>query len=289
MAKIEGNDFKLRYRGELNEIDADTLLKSLAGITHTIAELSNELGGGRVEIKIKALDRGSFLVHLAIIPESIKNLFSSLDIDNIQKLLSSLVNLLHLKKFLKGEKPDKVSERANEVEVTNNTGTIIVDKRVFHVYVNNRKLNDDLESTFKALKDDPAITGFEVTDPSDKPLFDSTRGDFEAIASRNKIIEENLKLETEKATVSIFKIVFEPEYKWEVVYEGNRIQVRITDQSFFKRINSGEKFAKGDSLEVELQIEKEFDSSANAYINRNYEIKKVLRHIPRGEQQRLTL
>ncbi len=56
---------------------------------------------------------------------------------------------------------------------------------------------------------------------------------------------------------------------------------------FYEAINKGEKFAKGDQLEAELEIRQILDETVNAYINKSYKISRILRHIPRPEQTSL--
>jgi len=63
----------------------------------------------------------------------------------------------------------------------------------------------------------------------------------------------------------------------------NKITAKISED-FFAKIDSGEKFAKGDSLEAEFEIRQEFDLAANTYINKGYKITKIINHIPRVEQ-----
>jgi len=83
---------------------------------------------------------------------------------------------------------------------------------------------------------------------------------------------------------------FNRNQKWEFYFEGNKISAKITDDTeFLKRIDSGEQFAKGDSLEVEIEIRQEFDKSVNTFVNKSYKINRVIRHIPRPPQSRLEL
>jgi len=43
-------------------------------------------------------------------------------------------------------------------------------------------------------------------------------------------------------------------------YAGNRISASIGDVAFFKLIDGGERFAKGESLVVDLEIHQLFDA-----------------------------
>lgn len=285
-------EFKLKFDGKPNEVDAYTLVKSLTGITSMIEEINEEVGGGvRLKISVKALDKGSFLVHLGLGPETtqvIQTLLASFDFDTVYKIVGTLVGFFTLRKLLKGEKPRNIEDKGSEYQITTNHGNIFVmDKRTYNIYTTNSRVNDALGSTFEALSNDPSVTGFEVLDEKDKKLFDVQRNDFEGMSVQSELIEENKKITSVSAVLTIFKVIFEDKYKWEFYYKGNKISAKIIDPEFFKRIDSGEGFSKGDCLEVELQIEQLFDAAANTFVNKYYQVNRVLKHIPRGSQTKL--
>ncbi len=79
--------------------------------------------------------------------------------------------------------------------------------------------------------------------------------------------------------------MFQDNYKWVFYWQGNKISASIKDERFNNEVNSGmESFAKGDALRVELHVHQVFDESVDTYINKSYEIAKVLEHIPRPKQ-----
>jgi len=53
---------------------------------------------------------------------------------------------------------------------------------------------------------------------------------------------------------------------------------------FFKRIDKGEKFSKGDTIIAELHITQVYDKSIQTYVNKEYVIAEIKQHIPRGSQ-----
>jgi hypothetical protein len=53
------------------------------------------------------------------------------------------------------------------------------------------------------------------------------------------------------------------------------------------KIDKGEAFAKGNTLEPDIGIRQELDESVNAYINKGYIIIRVIRHVPRSGQSKL--
>ena len=87
--------------------------------------------------------------------------------------------------------------------------------------------------------------------------------------------------------LNIVRLSFDKSQKWEFYYDGNKITAKINDVDFLLKIDSGETFAKGDSLEVELEILQEFDQTVNTYVNKSYKINRIIRHIPRPPQGKL--
>ena len=99
------------------------------------------------------------------------------------------------------------------------------------------------------------------------------------------IIDEKSMIET--VILHILRLSFEENIKWEFIYKGHKIPAKVKDDEFYKLINQGEQFAKGDALEVELQINQRFDESVNTFINVSYVVNRIIHHIKRNEQQGL--
>lgn len=68
---------------------------------------------------------------------------------------------------------------------------------------------------------------------------------------------------------------------------GNKISAKIPDSNFYELIDKEEAFAKGDTLEVDLQIIQKFDESVNTFINKSCQLNKIIRHLSRNEQQKI--
>jgi hypothetical protein len=75
--------------------------------------------------------------------------------------------------------------------------------------------------------------------------------------------------------------------KWDFYYRGNKISARINDPNFYELIDKGEAFAKGEILEVELQINQIFEESVNTFINKSYQINRIINHYKRDEQKKI--
>ena len=78
----------------------------------------------------------------------------------------------------------------------------------------------------------------------------------------------------------VVKPSFNRKLKWNVLYQGIPISVNVKDERFLDRVQSGEKFARGDVLVVALRIEQVLDKQLRTYVNKKYEIVEVKQHIP---------
>jgi hypothetical protein len=294
------NEYKLKFDGEANQLDAATLGYSLLNFVEIVEQTNLELETGKqIEIKVKAHEQGSFLVHFALQTGDIDNLWKLLAPDNLKlagaiipALIAAVTGLFKLRKHLKGEPPKEVQPINNEISLQNSNGNkIVVDKKVYNLYFNNEKVKQALSETFKALNDDPSVTGFEITDEQERPLFQASREEFVAMAiTPSEPPELNRTLPIPNAILSIIKPCFERGLKWEVVYQGNKIFVAVKDEAFLTRVDNGEEsFAKGDVLEAEMRIEQVFDAALNTFINKSHEIIRIKHHRPRARQMSIDL
>jgi len=285
-------DFKIRFDGEQNQIDANTLINSLIHTTSIIQELNRNLESGKkIDVKIKALEKGSFLVHIDLIETSLQSLKTLLTKENIEigaAIVAGLVGLIEIKKFLKGKKAKSKTEDAGKVIIENVDGNVLqVENFTFNIYENNTIIRDALSQNFETLENDPSISSFEITDNEEIPLVKVDKDEFHDLAIKSEQISDDERIITEAATLNIVRLSFDEKLKWEFYFKGNKISARIDDQNFYKLIEKGESFAKGDTLEVEFEIRQKFDSSVNTFINKSYAVKRILRHIKRDEQSKI--
>jgi len=106
MNSFNDNNFKLRFDGEQHQLDANVLISSLIHTTAIIQETNKFLDSGKkIEIKVKALEKGSFLIHIELIEttfDSLKTIFTRENIETGGIIISAFVGFIEIKKFLKG-------------------------------------------------------------------------------------------------------------------------------------------------------------------------------------------
>jgi hypothetical protein len=283
-----GKEFKVKYDGQLHEIDANTFINSLIHLNTIIQEINQETTPNKkVEVKIKALEKGSFLVHIELVQsflDSLPNLFSSDTLSYTGEVVSILVGLLELKNFLKAEKPTSEVKNERSVTITNNEGEVLIIENItYNIYTKNVTLNEAISKNFQTLEQDESIDGFQITDVNEKPIVKIPREYFGTFGERNPIIDQDTReVHDHDAVLSIVKLSFERRLKSEFYYKGIKITAKLSDPAFQKSIDEGRSFSKGDILKVVLKMSKVLDPAVNHFVNKGYEITKVLEHIPRS-------
>jgi hypothetical protein len=285
------NDFKLKFDGQIVQIDANILISSLIHTTNVIHEINRFLDSGKkIEIKVRAPEKGSFLIELNLIEtaiEALKHIFIKENLEVASYIITILVGLIAIKKFLKGKKIKEVSQEEEITVITNQEGNVLkIDNMIFNIFDKSQIVKDSLSQNFESIRNDPSITGFEITDINEKPYIRVEREEFESLSLKSEELLEGERILTEAATLNIVRLSFEESLKWDFYFKGNKISAKIKDPNFYDLIDKGESFAKGDTLEVELQIIQKWDEPVNTFINKSYQILKILRYISRNEQQK---
>lgn len=283
------SDFKIKFDGEQHQIDANILINNLIHTTTIIQEINRNLDSGKkIEINVKALQKGSFLIHIGLDEttiDSLKNLLTKENVEVAGKIIGAFVGLIKIRQFLKGKTPKKLEENNGKVKIENNSGQVIyVENFVQNLYQNNPIINDALSQSFETLENDNSITGYEVTDKDEKPLVRINRDEFDCMSTKSEITLEGERIIKTAANLNIIRPSFDEKLKSDFYYKGNKISTKINDPEFYQKIDKGEKFSKGDILEVELEILQVFDKAVNTHVNKSYKVNKVLNHIPRDEQ-----
>lgn len=281
-------DFKIKFDGEYHQIDANILINNLIHTTSIIQEINRELNSGKtIDIKIKALQKGSFLIHIDLIEtvfDGFKNLLTRENIETSAAIIGGFASLVGLKKFLKGKEIKSREIQGNKIKIENEKGEVIyIENFVYNVYENNTIVKDALSQSFETLENDISITGYEITDRNEKPLVRVDRDDFEYLSLKSEKLNKDEKVLVQSASLNIVKLSFDNKLKWEFYFKGNKITAKVDDPNFQKRIDNGEAFSKGDMLEVEFEIKQKFDQAVNTFVNKSYKINRIINHIRREE------
>jgi hypothetical protein len=274
-----------------HDVNSDTFLTSLTCITEIIGIVNSGISPDRkIEIRVKALQAGSFECSCfvqgvlenatALLP-----IFSAMDLKYFRDLIAIVVDFFRIKQFLKGSNPVSVEEIENKtkVQLTDSRGNIIiVNNNAYHYHNSNQEANDAVSRNFEKLNSDTNVNAFGII-PEEGVAFKACRKEFPAL--QQKVIVDDKKSKEvifEDQPLYIFKIVWDSSNKWCFIWHGIKIHAHIKDASFFKKIDSGEQFAKGDTIIADIKAFQIYKDAS--WINDSYEIVSIKKHIPRMSQ-----
>jgi hypothetical protein len=284
-------DFRVKFDGELNQVNAQTFINSLFNVSTLVQEIGQEVEPDRtLDLKIVALEPGSFIAGINIheVATATTSLFRPENASYAANVVVILGGLYKLKQHLGKDKPESAEPEGDSIKVKNNKGTIqLFDNRTYTLYSRNQTVGDAISNSFSTLEDDPSVTGFEILDADQKEIFKAARDDFGDLAVKSEVIDADKKTKVVNADLNLLKVVLEKGRKWEFYYGGIRISADIADEAFFDRIDQGEPFSKGDILKADLQINQIFDPTVNTYIIHSYVVLKIDQHIPRSKQLKI--
>lgn len=284
-------NFTLSFGGK-NDINATTYGALLVNTVVLLEETNKELKtNAHLDIRVKSQRKGSFLVDIGIEPATLAAIVPLLTVENIKnvkKVASSIIDtaskVLEFWKELKGEKPKEIEHKGETVIiVTGNNNKIEIDKSVFNLALTNKRSQDAVTNTFKALKEDEAVADYALINEKKETLFFAEKAEFPQLVKTLPVDIEETRKKVVTAILRVVRPSFDKALKSDYLYLGNRITASNTDDSFWEGIEQGDRFGKGDVLKVSLEVGQEFNKSYNDYENKNYTILKVESHVGRDE------
>lgn len=290
---MNANDFKIKFGNESNEIDVDTLISSLIYMSNLVQEVNKELDTEKkIEVKIKALEKGSFEVHIELIETIIQSLFSGDKVGYTSDIIQIVSGLFMFAKFLKGEKPKEITQgKNNSITITNLSGeTTIFHDSVVNIYNGNDQVRGYIAKQFSVLDKTDDITNFEILNHKDEILTHIDREEFPLLSK--KIFTEIKRTEVEvleNEKMQILRPSFSTDLNWDFIYKGTKIGAKMLDHKLVDKVDRGEKFSKGDLLVVDLEITKFYDQEYDAYMitKDSYKILDFKGHIESGKMGKL--
>lgn len=253
----DSGNFTLSFGGK-DDINATTYGALLVNTVVLLEETNKELKtNAHLEIRVKSQRKGSFLVDIGIEPATLAAIVPLLTAENIKivkGVASSIINtaskVLDFWKELKGEKPKEIEHKGETVIViTGNDNKIEIDKSVFNLALTNKRSQDAVTNSFKALKEDEAVTDYSLIDEKKQTLFFAEKSEFPQLV---KTLPVDIEATRKKAVTAILRVVrpsFDKTLKSDYLYLGNRITASNNDESFWEGIEQGERFGKGDVFE----------------------------------------
>lgn len=275
--------FQLSYEGaalDSHQMSVEVLAPSLLALGKLVSIVNEKANNGdfKADLAVTAnFKPGSFLVDL-VLNQDFGSIVATLTAPGISAVLNAygvlsiIKDLVGIKKFLKGKKPEKIVHKDGQiVEVFANNSSITINQIALNIYK-----NDDVVKSceqFASPLDRNGIDKIAITYETDEFASISTNelADFLAKGEDEPISESERQTALQLDTVS-----FRRDLKWKVNNGNSVIYVTIEDDEFLDKIESGrEKFGKYDILIVDL-VERQFLRDGKV-ISENF-VKKVKDH-----------
>jgi hypothetical protein len=229
------------FDGE-NNVDINLLVSALSGISESYKNVVYARSPeANIELKIEAFNKGSFDVIISSVVSNIP-----LIIPVAEKALSNVklfLDVVKLKKDLKGKKPSQVIAEGDKAKVINQNGEIHYHNcEVTNIYLNNPLIDKGLTDVFSSLKGDKTRKNVKLKSKDEQVIIDEQ--EYENMAEN--LIEQsddtdNKHVENQVTTELLLK---KPDLlgksKWQFQYGGKTISTVIEDKVFLQKVKSGE-------------------------------------------------
>ncbi len=279
----ESLDLQLYFSKVEHSINSYTLASILVSLTDAIKETNKAINPGYdVEVIVTTFDDGSFKAVLKTIYTKGKGLFSN---QALQAIVLGVVSSIIYAQFFEKQPDMKVEVSDDYVIVSNNQEKVIIPKTVYAAQKEVEKIEKvkrPIDKTITTIKSDTTITGFGLSDrPAVEPEVLLNRDYFNNYTPIDQIVnDDKYRVIYETCKLEILRAIMqESKRKWEFAWHGNVISAPITDEDFYKVFKQHKyTIAPGDTFKVELKITQEKHPDADVYINKSYEVIKVLGH-----------
>lgn len=283
------NDFKIVFDSEKHEVDVETLIGCLMHTSNIVQEVNRSLGTEKkIEVKIKALEKGSFEVHIELVEKLLYSIFSRENLTVASEIVSVVGGLYGFANWLKGRKPSKIENKGDKVEITNDKDEkTIININVYNIFNENKAVRDNIAKQFSVLEKSEYIEGFkfesnEVSTRISEEDFSAVATKFDTLNNENK---EPIREILTNRKILIIRPSFDKDLKWDFVFEGQKLSAKMEDKAMIHIINQGEEFSKGDFMLVDLEVIKFYDNDLGIHMitKDSYKILRYKEHIKTGK------
>lgn len=270
---------KIIFNGDTGQIDANTLISALGHYQFIMEAANKEMGGAKiVELKVNAIEKGSFIIDVSVVENFIQNLFSKEGVEYAAGITAIVGGVYNAYKILRG-KAAKSKEQKESIRIKGNNN-VLINQSIVNVY-NQVPVREAISKTIEAANKDESVDGLTIENSGSEVTI--PREDFTELIHSRFDTEDMLppdKVEMEETRLTIVSMSFESGYQWQFMFKGFKIPIRIKEGPLMELIDKGARFGKGDSIEVVLEIVQRYNPNYKAYENVRYKIKEFKKHIP---------
>lgn len=257
---------------------------ALNGLIQEVNTIANN-NTSNVQLYVKAFKPGSFGIELFLDTSLLSQLVDFFSGDyvtafaNVRTLVECLFEILLLKKWLGGRKPDHTKElEDNKVEIILDGKKLTVEAKTFNAYFNNPEISEYVNKVVSPL----GSTGIDQVELSSaNNVFRLTKAEYKSFVSSpdSQEFSENL---LRNIVLQVKSPYFVENKKWKVQMGNQLIHVSIADPEFMNKVLSAEEaFTTGDVLVADVALTQTIEQNK---VSNHYKVVKVIEHKKRPQQ-----
>lgn len=283
--------FVLHFGGESSRINAYTLASTLVSIADAAKAANATINPGyEIEVVVESLGSGSFKATIKAAYSELGNLFSG---DNLRAIVLGVIASAIYQYALAPDADIQVEVSEAYVIIEQGNKKFVIPKDI-HDSVNELQASEPFKRSigkaFEAVEKDEAVESLGIASNTDdpEPPIDIPRERFAQLTGPIDTGENN-RVVHEFAELSISRAILDrSRRKWEFYWRGMKISAPVLDQHFYDEFFAHKiTIAPGDSLEVDLKIHQVRNPDTGIFVNKRYEVARVIRHVPRLRQAEL--
>lgn len=284
LTSIRDSDFVIYFGGEPREVDTYTFANALVAISDSMRAINAQVNPGyAVELRLEAVGEGSFQ---AKVKEHAKSIKSALKFSGINVILPIFVSWFYSHVV----DPDevKVTVNTDEVVIENGGDKIIVPRSAYNQAQSlprDGKVAGSFAKAIDAVDRDPKVSSLGILrdfkHPDEPPAVMIPRSEFARVKAIAERQEGRTRTKPQDAVITIIKAIYgKTDRKWEFVWNGVKISALIKDPIFLADLKQRRYLiGTGDALDVVLSIDQVWDDEAQVWLNADYAVSFVKRHI----------
>jgi hypothetical protein len=285
LTRGKDSDFVIYFGGRPKEVDTYTFANALVAISDAMRAINTHVNPGyAIELRLEAVAEGSFQAKVKGRPITLKDALKFAGINILLPIFTAWF-------YTHVVDPD-------DVEITVNTDEVIIEKGHDKIIVPQSAYNEarrlprdgkiagSVAKAIDAVESDPGVTSLGIMrdfkQKNEPPAVLIPREDFTRVRAIAERQEGRTRTVPQDAVVTIIKAIYgKSDRKWEFVWNGVKISALIKDPIFLADLKMRKYLiGTGDALDVVLSIEQVWDDEANVWLNADYTVSHVRKHIP---------
>ncbi len=296
---IEKESLKINFGGE-DCIRIDTLRDSLDATLKTLEIIANKTLKKEDYCKfvVENVQIGCFEIIISVIKDILPELVLA-GVTAMPEIVKTYIEIIKLRKSLKGHPPIKIEDNNGRKEITNRDGNvIIIENSTFNIYVNNDEIEKGLAKMNRTISQDGGRTTLEIKsyDQNGNSNEDVDYSEEEIKQSSiaidvDKLIDD-IEIQEFKSSAFIKRPCFSGEAKWElnIPVLDRTVSVSVEDDEFLEKVQKGEiSFSAATRIEARFESKTRIDKNGESVGATRYALKQVISIKQREQTKQMSI